>query len=301
MNPRMQATLRAELAGAGLVGSVVVRDLESGEQLALDGHEVFPVASLVKLPLAVAVAERIEAGTIDPAEAIEVAPTSRDAPGPTGLARFRHPARLAIEDLLYLSTCVSDNAAAEALLALVPPALVGRELERIGISEIAVRHGLTVLSETPAERLDADDLHLAHELAIGAATVGGGHRIAQLDVAKANTGTAIGFADLLTELWRPRHVSAGAAARVRDLMRHNMIRHRLAPDFTSDAMTWASKTGTLLNLRHEAGVVEHADGQQIAVVVLTESHVAAADQPGAEAQMAHVARQLHDELRRQRR
>ena len=36
-------------------------------------------------------------------------------------------------------------------------------------------------------------------------------------------------------------------------------------------MTWSSKTGTLLHLRHEIGVVDHADGQSIAVAVLSES------------------------------
>ena len=73
--------------------------------------------------------------------------------------------------------------------------------------------------------------------------------------------------------------------------------HRLAPDFTSDASTWASKTATLLNLRHEVGVVEHADGAAYAVAVLTSSHVPAASQPGAEALMAQVARELRDHLR----
>ncbi|MFD5745679.1 serine hydrolase, partial [Streptomyces massasporeus] len=47
----------------------------------------------------------------------------------------------------------------------------------------------------------------------------------------------------------------------------------LAPDFSSDATVWSSKTGTLLNLRHETGVVEHADGQAFAVTALTESHL----------------------------
>jgi beta-lactamase class A len=65
----------------------------------------------------------------------------------------------------------------------------------------------------------------------------------------------------------------------------------------SDASTWSSKTGTLLNLRHEAGVVEHADGQAYAVAVLTESRVAAGSQPAADALMGHVARRIHDRLR----
>jgi beta-lactamase class A len=80
-------------------------------------------------------------------------------------------------------------------------------------------------------------------------------------------------------------------------MADSLHRQRLAPDFSSDASRWSSKTGTLLNLRHEIGVVEHADGEAYAVAVLTESRVAAVVQPGAEAVMAQVARMLRDELR----
>jgi beta-lactamase class A len=76
-----------------------------------------------------------------------------------------------------------------------------------------------------------------------------------------------------------------------------VLRHRLAPDFSSDASLWSSKTGTLLNLRHEVGVVEHADGQTFAVAALTASRVPAHSQPGAEALMARVARRLRDHLR----
>lgn len=66
---------------------------------------------------------------------------------------------------------------------------------------------------------------------------------------------------------------------MRSLMAENMVRHRLAPDFSSDSSTWSSKTGTLLNLRHEVGVVEHDDGSRYAVAALTESRVPAAVQP----------------------
>lgn len=80
-------------------------------------------------------------------------------------------------------------------------------------------------------------------------------------------------------------------------MAENVIRQRLAPDFSSDASLWSSKTGTLLNLRHEIGVVEHSDGQAIAIAALTESRISAVHQPGAEAIMAKVARMMHNELR----
>lgn len=294
---RLERELRASLSEAGLRGSFLARDLATGDELGLDADVERPVASLVKLPLAVAVAERIEAGELDPATMLDIAPGRLTAPGPMGLTRFRHRARIALEDLLYLATSMSDNIAADTLFDLVPPAEVMETLARLELTGIAVRHRIQPLAETPAQRLAGDEVHLAHELAIQAGTSGGGHPVPQLDTARANTGTASAFVALLSELWAPASLAPDAAARVRALLRHNVLRQRLAPDFSADDMTWSSKTGTLLNLRHEVGVVEHADGQRVAIAALTESMVPAAVQPAAEARMALVARRLHDELR----
>jgi beta-lactamase class A len=294
---RVIRELRDQLSAAGLHGSFLVRDLETGAELGIDPDAGFPIASLVKLPLAVAVLSRIDSGTIDGASIIDIAPGQLTNAGPQGLGRFRHPARVAVDDLLYLSIAVSDNTAADALFDLVPPAEVDRFLRAAGISGIAVRHRTAELTRTPAQRLGARDALLAQSLAIGARTAGGGHPIPQLDTSRANTGTGRAFADLLTELWAPTRIPASAAAQTRALLAENLFRHRLAPDFSSDASRWSSKTGTLLNLRHEAGVVEHDDGGAFVVVALTESRVPAAIQPAAEAVMGQVARALHDQLR----
>ncbi|MFD4995189.1 serine hydrolase [Streptomyces buecherae] len=288
---------REALREGGLRGCLLVRDLHTGEELGIDPDTQLPSASLVKVPLAVATVERIRRGELDGAMAREVRPGRISTPGPTGLSRFRHPARVAVDDLLYLSTCVSDGTAADALFELTPPAQVAAILRELGLRDITVRHGMRELSETPEERFDATQAHLAHALAIDAGTSGRGHRVPQLDTTRANTGSARAYVDLLQALWRPSAIHPEVAARIRDLMAHNLFRQRLAPDFSSDATTWSSKTGTLLNLRHEIGVVEHADGQVFAVAALTESLVPASSQPGAEALMSQVARTLRDHLR----
>ncbi|MFD9816432.1 serine hydrolase [Streptomyces sp. NPDC059080] len=289
--------LRRDLHDGGLHGCLLVRDLHTGEELGIEPDAQLPVASLVKVPLALATVERIRRGELDGATMLDVAPGRITTPGPTGLSRFRHPVRIALDDLLYLSTCVSDGTAADALFGLTPPARVAAILQEFGLVGITVRHGMRELSETPEERFDAGQAHLAHALAIDAGTSGRGHRVPQLDTTRANTGSARAYADLLQALWTPSAIPPQVAARVRELMSHHLLRHRLAPDFSSDATTWSSKTGTLLNLRHEAGVVEHADGQIFAVAVLTESLVPASAQPGAEALMGQVARRLRDHLR----
>ncbi len=289
--------LREELDDGGLRGSFLVRDLRSGDEIGIDPDVEFPLASLVKVPLAIATLERVRAGELDGAEQVLVRPGAPESAGPPGLSRFRHAASVAVEDLVYLSTSISDGTAADALFALTPPAEVGRRLRELGVRGIAVRHPISDLTDTPAERFEPDEVHLAHALAIEARTTGRGHPVPQLDVTRASSGTARAVADLLQELWTPTRIDPDVAARVRDLLAHNVLRQRLAPDFTSDSSTWSSKTGTLLNLRHEAGVVEHDDGQVFAVVALTESRVAAAGQPEAEALMGRVARALRDRLR----
>lgn len=285
---------RERLDEAGLDGSFVVRDLDDGAELALDADVELPIASLVKLPLALATLERIRRGELDEAMPVEIAPGRADEPGPTGITRFRHPARVAVVDLVYLSTSLSDSSATDALFDLTPPDRVTALLSDLGIAGFTIRHRMDALMATPAEALRGG---LRHDLAIGTTGRGGSNAIAELDVARANTATARALTDFLAAVWTGTTIDDGVAGRLRRLMAANVHRARLAPEFVSDASTWASKTGTLLNLRHEAGVVEHADGHRYAVVALTRSRVAAAAQPAAEIAMGRIARGLHDELR----
>jgi beta-lactamase class A len=295
--------LRTRLHEAGLAGSFLVRDLRTGQQVAIEPQERYAVASLVKVPLAMAVLERVATGAIDPARRLRVGPGDPalvDRPGPPGTGRFRHPVDVAVEDLLYLAVSLSDSTAADELFGLVPPAEVGAYLAAVGVEGIEVRHPVGDLNATPAERLDATEGHLAHRLAIGTGTADGGHAVAQLDLTRASTATATALADLLEALWAPTGdspVRPEVARRVRSLLGLNVMRQRLATELASDAARWSSKTGTLLNERHEAGVVEHDDGGVLAVVALTRSRVPAVVQPVAEAEMAAVARGLHDVLR----
>ncbi len=290
------AQLRDRLAEAGLIGSFLVRNLGTGEEIGIDPDVGYPIASLVKVPLAIAVLEAIRAGRLDGARMIEVVPDPERVP-PIGIGRFAHPVHIAVRDLLYLAVAISDNAAADALFALVPPSEVDRTLTDCGLRGIAVRHPMRDLVDVFGTEFGRDGLHLAQAIAIGARTPGGGHPVAHLDLSRANSGTARSLADLLQALWTPSAIHPEVAAHVRALMHDGVLQRRLGPDFVSDAAGWASKSATLLNLRHDAGVVEHEDGESYAVVALTESRVPAGAQPAVDALMGRVARALHDRLR----
>lgn len=274
------------LADAGLRAGICVLDIRSGARIGLDGERLYPMASVVKLPLAMAVLQRADAGELDLAEAIDI-PAAGRTTGPTGLSRFRFDARVALADLLYLAVGVSDNAAADVLFDRVPPREVTRALRARGHEHVTVRHPIGDLERSVADRLE-DDLHLALALAARSATRGG-DLIPQLDVTRANAASADALAQLLADIWT---CDEQWAQELRTLLSSNVLRHRLAPDLESDAATWSSKTGTFLTLRHEVGVLEHPDGAAYAVAVLSESCVGARAQPAAEAALGAAAREL---------
>lgn len=157
-------TIARDWAALGVRGSFLARNIDSGEQLGFDVDALIPLASVVKVPLALVVLDRVAAGELDPARPVTVDPAASSV-GPTGLAAFRHPATVAVGDLLFLMLSVSDNAAADALLDLVPVAEVDARLRAWGCEGIRVRHRLNHMYECAAGAA-GDDFSLALELAV---------------------------------------------------------------------------------------------------------------------------------------
>jgi beta-lactamase class A len=285
----------AVLDDAGLRASIAVRNLRSGRGIAMGADEPYPLASVVKLPLALAILRRFAEGDLDPALPVRIAAEER-TPGLTGLCQFTHPVTVAVEDLLYLAVCASDDTAADALFALCPPSEVTEALRDLDITGITVRHSIRELHRTLASRLSPEEMPQALTLAIQASTAGKGHLIPQLDVTSANSGTVRALVQLLEGIWRSPALRE-VKAPLRRLLGMNLMRQRLAPDLESDDAAWHSKTGTFLHLRHEVGVLEHADGGVFAIAVLSESSVPAQRQPAAEQALGLAAKLLHDRVR----
>jgi beta-lactamase class A len=279
---------------AGLSGSLLVRDIRTGEELSLEADRPFPLASLAKLPLAAAALDAARRGDLDLAQQITIDRHSRSRGGP-GMARFSHPATLAVEDLIRVAIEHSDNSAADAVFDLVPPEAVTEWLHSIDVDGVIIRHPIEDLYASLANQTNASDAATVHSLVASADRLGHPSPLPQLDIERANSGTARGMADLLQALWDGR-IHDEVATPLRNMLAGNLMRNRLAPDFASDAASWSSKTGSFVHLRHEAGVVEHTDGEMLIVVALTRSRIAAAIQPAAEQAMGQAARILHDEL-----
>ncbi|AKN71573.1 beta-lactamase [Streptomyces sp. PBH53] len=259
-------TIATEWAALGVHGSFLARNLDTGEQLGFDIDESTPLASVVKVPLALVVLDLIEQGELDPARPVTVDPRTSSV-GPTGLAAFRYPATVAVADLLLLTLSVSDNAAADALLDLVPVADVDARLRAWGCDGIRMRHRMNHLYECAAGAA-GNDFSLALELAVRDERTGR-HTIETLDPAHANAGSAAALVGLLRRVWCDEIAGPRATAELRRLMGLQVFTQRLASDLRADSLRWSGKTGTFLHLRHEIGVLEADSGDRVAMAALT--------------------------------
>ncbi|KQZ75990.1 serine hydrolase [Nocardioides sp. Root151] len=287
--------IRQAWSEAGLRGAFSARNLDTGEELGFEPDLPFPLASVSKVPLALVVLDLIACGELDAERQVTLDPKDR-TPGPTGISSFRHPTSVAVEDLVLLMLTVSDNAAADALFEITPPAAVADRLAAWGCTGIQVRHPIRTLYDA-VSAASSDDPVLALELAIRATTGGGGHVLPALDSGTATCGTSRGLVDLMDKVWNDRVSVPTATARLRELLGGQVNGARLASGLSSDLVRVHSKTGTFLNLRHEAGTICSSAGDRIAVAALTASTVPSRVQPEAERAIALAGRAAFEVLR----
>lgn len=279
----------------GVRGSFLARNLETGEQLGFNVEELTPLASVVKVPLALVVLDRIAAGELDPAHPVTLDP-ARTSVGPTGLAAFRHPATVAVGDLLLMMLSVSDNAAADTLLDLVPVAEVDARLRAWECGELRMRHRMNHMYECAAGAA-GNDFSLALELALRDEGTDR-HSIETLDPARANAGSAAALVELLRRVWCDEISILPATAELRRLMGLQVFTQRLASDLRADTLRWSGKTGTFLHLRHEIGVVEAESGERVAIAALSRAGRRAGVAADVDLAIGAAGRDAFESLRR---
>lgn len=255
-----------------------------GDEVGVDADVPVPMASVYKVLLAVAWARLVADGELD-ARARVTVPAQNRTPGPTGLSVMDDEATLSQRDLVTSMLTVSDNAAADVLLDLVGLERVRAVVEDAGLSSTTVfggvrHHQRLLLEETGAPGFP-EALRLLAERP-------GQVPSAIYDPALSSTTTARDMTTFLAALWRDELAPAPSGEMVRGLMARQAWRHRLASGFPHDDVEVAGKTGTLLALRHEVGVVTFPGEEPIAVAVLTHALNPAQHLPRADAVIGAV-------------
>jgi beta-lactamase class A len=253
----------------GRVG-VFVQVLETDETAGLNDAERFPMQSVYKLPIAMAVFQRVDEGRMRLDRKVRV--RKSDVP-PTGVRsplRDRYPGggfEISVRDLLRASIVDSDGLACDVLLRLVPPADVTAFLRRLGVEAMTVATTEKAMS--------------------------GGE-----DVQLRNWATPEAALDLLGHLHEGRGVSPGA----RELLLAWMTETQTGPARIRGALPpgtpVAHKTGSSgthegrTRATNDVGLITLPDGRHLAVAVFVSD--SRADTARREGAIAKIARALWD-------
>lgn len=252
------------------IGSVRIADLapasRAGERTRAIDHEAgvaLPLASVIKIPIAVTLARLADRGVVDPGAPMRLVPDRRSV-GTTGISAMADPVTLSLRDAAYLALTISDNAAADAICdALGGPDAVSTEMAALGVP-IVMTESLRVMYD----RLRTDPERAADG---------------------ASTGSADDCVRLLSLLWRDEAASPQWCARIRDLMARQVWHHRIGSGFPAPDVLVAGKTGTMARWRHEIAVVSYPDGHDYAMAILTE-HGDPVAHPGHDRAIGEIAR-----------
>ena len=297
------ASLQAEIAAIaadfeGDVGAAVLH-LESGRGAATRGDDPFFLASVYKLPIAVAVLRHVEAGTIALGDTVRLepwdfrigratlVPNEPDGGGAYTVAR-----------LLEAQVRDSDNTASDALVRLAGgPRAVTDTLRALGLDGIRIDRdeGATLLEfygigdSFPEKERTPDRLSARVRASTPEARARAVDRFARHP---EDAGTALALAELLDRLWRGEILFPAGTELLLEHLRNGWIDTRIVAALPAGTPVW-HKTGTYGEAAtHDAGIAELPDGTHLIVVVLTRQP--RRDTEAAERTIAAIARAAWD-------
>lgn len=142
--PALRKAIQKVIDTAGAKVGIAVMTFGNGQadSLQISGEGHFPMQSVYKLPLALAVLDQVEAGKLVLTSEITIQRATLDSNTWSPMLKdHRGPAiTLRIADLLRYSVSKSDNNACDILFGLLGgPAVVQAYLEKIGIRDMQIR------------------------------------------------------------------------------------------------------------------------------------------------------------------
>jgi beta-lactamase class A len=150
MDSRLQSSLEALIKGFhGDVG-IYAKHLKGGSTAAIRAEESFPTASMIKVPILIAVFDLLEKGTLD-FHAPQIYRKSMFYPGDDILGSFKDGSKIELSKLLMLMITTSDNTASLWLQGLAGGGTTINEwLSRNGFAQTRIN------SRTPGREVEKE-------------------------------------------------------------------------------------------------------------------------------------------------
>ena len=285
--------LRSEIerlaeATGGIVG-VAATQLGTGRHLGYREDELFPTASVIKLPLLVTLHEDAIAGRIDLSERVTYRDDTKVA-GSGVLQYLDDGLNPTLRDLSVLMMSVSDNTATDLLFDRVGKARIEARMGRLGLSSIRVPFDIR---EMLMELVDMDHSQpggyeeLRRRLRISAGS-GGRSMIPEA----ADRTTPADMCRLLELIESRAILDPDACTAILELLKRIQTGTRI-PGLLPKGTVVAHKTGSYRRLRNDAGIVYAPNGPYAVAIFARELARDNIDDDGA---LARISLAIYEEF-----
>ena len=292
----LSAEIEGVFTAAGARGFVHAREIGAGDgrEVAVAADDPVVLASVFKIPVAVAYAREVSAGRLDETERTTV--TSRYRIGGIGTAGCADDVDMSWRDLALFMLTMSDNAATDVIYHRIGQAAVDAVLDDLALKNTRLIGCCEDLFASMADDLGLDPSASDVESELDSATPDEIWALTVLDPNRTTASTPRDVTSLLDAIWTDKAASSDACESVRAMMSQQIWPHRMTSGFESNVEI-AAKTGTLPAVRNEAGVVTFPDGARYAVAVFTRAETLDERQPRVDASIGRAARLAVEYLR----
>jgi len=251
----------------GRIGVAAI-DLATGEEVAVLGDQLFPMASTSKVAIAATFLEMVEKGKYSLTSEFPLMMPVASARFSSPKAPVRPGQMMQAIDLIEIMITRSSNPATDALLAAVGgPAVVNDFMKRQGIKNFSINRDIATLVRDDGEFNPANY------------------------VDKRDAATPRAMVRLLSALYKGEILSDQSRQVLLSAMSRTVTGKRRIPANIPLEARVSHKTGTLSNTSSDVGLIECPDGRTIAVAIYVTGQ---GGKQAREERIAAIARALYD-------
>jgi beta-lactamase class A len=257
-------------AAKGRVG-VAAEVLETGQAVSLNAHEHFPMQSVYKLPIGMAVMAQVDNKKLDLEQRVRVEKSDFVRLGQYSPIRDKNPngVELSLSEVLRFAVSESDGTASDVLLKLVGVEGAGKYLKELGINEIVIAN---------SEKEIGQDWETQYR----------------------NWASPHGALQLLRSLHERRGISEQSQQLLLKFMTETPTGPKRLKGLLPNTVVVAHKTGTsgasrgISAATNDIGLITLLDGRHLAIAVFVSDYQA--DLVTSETVIAKIAKVIFDEM-----
>ncbi len=252
-------TLRGEIAkeakGFEDILGVAVKCLDSGAEANLNGDELYPTASVFKVPVIVELYRQVEAERLSLDQRL-ILKDSLKVPGSGILKELSEGLEVTVRDLSRLMMILSDNTATDMIVGLVGKENVNAAMRRLGLKHTVVVGGCRDLLFDIVGGNDVPEEDRTIETYLRLAKGGTNKGSWSLETEHNNVTTPLEMNLLLELIVDGKAASRQSCDAILETMgRCQTGEYRVPKYLPAEAVKMQRKTGSLPGIRNDVGVI----------------------------------------------